>query len=379
MQLVADQPLTVDSTVVVEVGAHVVLAEVRHCAPRGGKFAIGLERVHVVFADTLAEHQNKAARIQALIEDYQRRMTDSLADTTADQEPAIETPIRESRPLFTDESPSVPAGSGVDEGFTSATDELVENTVAQSSSGSGSEAPRPEAAETVTSPVAPAETGLDAARSAAPETTHPRSSTRSRMIPLLVGAGVAAAAIALMMFASPFNIKHATAPKAAAVKSEPVKSEPVKSEPVNVPPKETARPVQVAQAPAPDKSALPIPPSAPHQAAPAASSVVQTASPSGKLHLSLKFTGPNWASACADGQKVFARAFSSGDTREVDFSSKTVLRLGSAGDVEATLDGKPVGSLGRIGQLRLLELSSAGFRPMRMRDPADDCVPDPAN
>jgi cytoskeleton protein RodZ len=99
----------------------------------------------------------------------------------------------------------------------------------------------------------------------------------------------------------------------------------------------------------------------------------------GKGHASLKFTEPSWASVCADGQKVFGRLMPAGEVREIRFSEKAVVRLGNAGGVEIALDGKPVGSLGQPGQLRLLELTSTGWRQLPTGDPADDCAKDRGN
>jgi hypothetical protein len=57
-----------------------------------------------------------------------------------------------------------------------------------------------------------------------------------------------------------------------------------------------------------------------------------------------------------DGKVVFSKLFAAGSRDDIDFLDRAVVRMGDAGPVEITVDGKPVGSLGRTGQVRVIEL-----------------------
>lgn len=335
MQLVADEPLIVDEMVSLEVGPHLVLAGVRYCTPRGRKFTIGVERVHVVFATSLAEHENKAARILALVEDYHLQMTRVLNETTSAEHVG---PVPED--------------------------------------------PQPESVETASSPVVPTGGDSDAFRAAALGTIQDRSFTRPRMMSMVVGSVVGALTIGLLMFASPVKPKRLLPSVRAAGNHE---RESVRSkeapQPLLLAGRETSKSESRSKteeragvARAGESASLIRNSAPPNVAAALGASVVQAAGSSRKRRLSLKLNGESWVSACVDGQKLFERALSSGDTREIEFSDNAVVRVGSAGDVEMALDGKSVGALGRPGQLRLLEVTSAGLRALPMRDPADDCA-----
>jgi hypothetical protein len=49
------------------------------------------------------------------------------------------------------------------------------------------------------------------------------------------------------------------------------------------------------------------------------------------------------------------------------------VRLGNAGPVEIQLNGKPIGPLGRPGQLRAIELTPGAWRFLPLREP-DGCT-----
>jgi hypothetical protein len=78
MRLVANQDVPEDQMVCIEVGQHLVLAEVRRSAPRGSRFVIGAEKVHTLNLLTLPESMNKQDRLQALVDDYHLRIQFAL-------------------------------------------------------------------------------------------------------------------------------------------------------------------------------------------------------------------------------------------------------------------------------------------------------------
>ncbi len=76
----------------------------------------------------------------------------------------------------------------------------------------------------------------------------------------------------------------------------------------------------------------------------------------GKSHASIRANDRSWITACVDGKVVFSKLFAAGSRDDIDFLDRAVVRMGDAGPVEITVDGKPVGSLGRTGQVRVIEL-----------------------
>ena len=90
-------------------------------------------------------------------------------------------------------------------------------------------------------------------------------------------------------------------------------------------------------------------------------------------HALLQANDRSWITACVDGKVVFSRLFTAGNKASVDFMNRAVVRVGDAGPVEITLDGKPVGSLGQVGQVRVIELVR-GAAHFLVGGEADDCT-----
>jgi Domain of unknown function (DUF4115) len=88
---------------------------------------------------------------------------------------------------------------------------------------------------------------------------------------------------------------------------------------------------------------------------------------------SIRTNDRSWITACVDGEVVFSKLFTAGSKYDVDFTEYAVVRMGDAGPVEITLDGKPVGSLGRAGQVRVIELVR-GAPHFLVGGEANDCT-----
>jgi hypothetical protein len=65
--------------------------------------------------------------------------------------------------------------------------------------------------------------------------------------------------------------------------------------------------------------------------------------------------------------------FVGGTKEDVAFTDRAIVRLGNAGPVEIQLNGKPIGPLGRPGQLRAIELTPGAWRFLPLREP-DGCT-----
>jgi len=106
---------------------------------------------------------------------------------------------------------------------------------------------------------------------------------------------------------------------------------------------------------------------------PAQDPVLPPASAAGKSHASIRTKDRSWITACVDGKVEFSKLFTTGSQESVDFIDHAVVRMGDAGPVEITLDGKPVGPLGRTGQVRVIELGR-GAPHFLLGGETDDCT-----
>ncbi|MBV9507539.1 MAG: helix-turn-helix domain-containing protein [Acidobacteriia bacterium] len=130
----------------------------------------------------------------------------------------------------------------------------------------------------------------------------------------------------------------------------------------------TASP-SAAPAPEPNPAANPAAtgaaPAAPNGNVPPESSpVAETApaKPGAAVRVELTAEEPVWVSARADGQNVFSSTLAANESRTVDAASTILLRLGNAGGIRISLNGKPIGPVGAKGQIRSVQLTSGGFQ-----------------
>jgi len=140
-------------------------------------------------------------------------------------------------------------------------------------------------------------------------------------------------------------------------------------------------PLPQQQQPAPAPAAtLPEPASAPTadataaSTAPAAKPSVEPAAPvtptatavapgaSGPIKVAVTAEEPVWILARSDGKYSFSGTLEANETRTVEAANIVLLRLGNAGGVTITLNGKPIGEVGPKGQVRTVQLTSGGFQ-----------------
>ena len=66
--------------------------------------------------------------------------------------------------------------------------------------------------------------------------------------------------------------------------------------------------------------------------------------------------------ARTDGKYLFSGTLDANQTRTIDAENAVLLRLGNAGGVNITLNGKPLAPMGPKGQVRTVQLTSGGFQ-----------------
>ena len=120
-----------------------------------------------------------------------------------------------------------------------------------------------------------------------------------------------------------------------------------------------AVPVPVTPAVAPGEEPLPQTDAATPTANPPPA---ESANPSATLHASLTADEPTWVRAWADGKEVMTATLEPNLIKTVDAVSEIRLRTGNAGALQITLNGKPVGSAGPKGQIRIVTLTPQGVQ-----------------
>jgi len=184
---------------------------------------------------------------------------------------------------------------------------------------------------------------------------------------------------------SPVQTPQAASAGAAEVHpSPPPVAAPPPASPVTTPPQTAAAAVpQTAAAAsenAADRAAAPrVPPkqtetqSGDPAPVPTAQTVAQPPPPGppGPVHVEVQASDVVWVLARADGKTAFVGTLEASQQHTIDAQTSVVLRLGSAGSAEITLNGKPIGPVGPKGQPRTVEFTSRGFRIVALPKPPD--------
>lgn len=71
---------------------------------------------------------------------------------------------------------------------------------------------------------------------------------------------------------------------------------------------------------------------------------------------------PVWVSAHGDGKYLFSGTLQPNESRTAQAETTVILRLGNAGGIHISLNGKPIGPIGPKGQIRTVQLTSGGFQ-----------------
>ena len=83
--------------------------------------------------------------------------------------------------------------------------------------------------------------------------------------------------------------------------------------------------------------------------------------PNAAVRVELTADEPVWVLAQSDGKYLFSGTLGAKDSRTFEAAKTLLLRLGNAGGVTITLNGKPVGPVGPKGQVRTVQFTSGGF------------------
>lgn len=81
----------------------------------------------------------------------------------------------------------------------------------------------------------------------------------------------------------------------------------------------------------------------------------------GSVHVELSAQEPVWVLVRSNGKYLFSGTLEANQTRTIDADGTVILRLGNAGGISISLNGKPIGPVGPKGQIREVQLTSGGF------------------
>jgi len=101
---------------------------------------------------------------------------------------------------------------------------------------------------------------------------------------------------------------------------------------------------------------------------------ITPANPDATVHVEITADEAVWVLARADGKYAFSATMDPHTTRNVEGAKEVVVRLGNAGGVTISLNGKPIGPAGPKGQVRTIQFTSGGFHIVPARpalDPLD--------
>lgn len=157
-----------------------------------------------------------------------------------------------------------------------------------------------------------------------------------------------------------------TAPATQTNPPQQVKTEPAPQQPPAAAPIQTAETAQATPAPQPEPPVTQpaTPPAAVAETPAAAPTAAPPAAPAtpGLVHVEIAAEEAVWVLARVDGKFAFSDTLSASTKRTLDGANDIYLRLGNAGGVSITLNGKSIGPAGPKGQVRTLQFTSGGFQ-----------------
>ena len=82
--------------------------------------------------------------------------------------------------------------------------------------------------------------------------------------------------------------------------------------------------------------------------------------PASGLHVVFTANEAVWLSVQSDGHEAFTGTLEEKQTKNMDASAKIVARIGNVAGLGISLNGKEIGPIGKHGEVRVLEMTSAG-------------------
>jgi cytoskeleton protein RodZ len=80
----------------------------------------------------------------------------------------------------------------------------------------------------------------------------------------------------------------------------------------------------------------------------------------GALHVALTAEEPTWVQATSNGKVVYSGVLQPNETKALAAAERVTLRIGNAGGLSISLNGKPIPPVGPKGQVRIVQFSPDG-------------------
>jgi cytoskeleton protein RodZ len=130
-----------------------------------------------------------------------------------------------------------------------------------------------------------------------------------------------------------------------------------------------ANPQQVAAA-QPNNNPPPAPAAqTPSQPAPAPDQAAQSGD---SVHLTLAATEDTWVQVSADGKHVFSGVLKGQETRNIEGKENTRVLIGNAGGLQIEWNGRPLGTLGKRGEVRDVLFTRDGYQVIQKAPKTDE-------
>ncbi|HEY7387335.1 MAG TPA: RodZ domain-containing protein [Bryobacteraceae bacterium] len=84
--------------------------------------------------------------------------------------------------------------------------------------------------------------------------------------------------------------------------------------------------------------------------------------PNAPVRVELTADDPVWISVKADGKNLYSGTLQPKEIKTAGANQNITIRVGNAGGLHISLNGKPIGPLGPKGQIRTVQLTSGGFQ-----------------
>ncbi len=95
------------------------------------------------------------------------------------------------------------------------------------------------------------------------------------------------------------------------------------------------------------------------------------------LRVGLTAGEKTWVSVSSDGKQVFANELEANQSKTLEAAERIRVLVGNAGGLMITLNGKPIGTIGSRGQVRVVEITQAGFQIVSRKPTSDSPASDP--
>jgi hypothetical protein len=306
-----------------ETEQHLVFAKVRHCGPRGNEFEVGAERIHTVSKLVNTSESQQLEQRLTLIPAFQSTTPAEFPVALLAQQTLVDHSSEASqRPESVQPSSTAPIEAS-HAGLKTPQVRLLAEPAHEA------EKSQPTLLPDLAQQGPPEFDKIDAEPIPAPPS---RSSWR---VPLGVAAAFVAGSLVFGLHqnsAKPDNLPPLLPPAKSSASEPAVGSEQVSaSQPITM-----------------DSSATAVQPAGLSPA---------SVNDSRSGHAVIKAVELSWLSVICDGKQIFQGLLVANETLAVEFSEEAVLRIGNAGGIEVSLDGKSLGSLGERGRYRMLKLS----------------------